>query len=195
MYCSAKQVLLLPALLIGMLLISACENDLNKIKEISAKESTNSINSTTGVDITYSDSAKVKLEMFAPLLLQYQNLKQPTKDYDKMPKGVKIIFFDANQKESGNIIADSAINHTNQKIIEFHKNVVATNSQGETFKSDELIWDQNKKIIYSDKTVQVTMKGGNVVNGVNFKSDEKLNHPVFGQSTGIFNVTDAPGNQ
>jgi LPS export ABC transporter protein LptC len=195
MHSGAKQILLLPALLVGMLLmISACENDLNKIKEISAKQSTNPVDSTTGVDVIYSDSAKVKLRLMAPLMLHYQNDKQQAKSYDKMPLGVKIMFFDTTRKESGNIVADSAIQYSGQKIIEFHKNVVATNAQGETFKSDELIWDQVKKIMYSNKPVQVVMAGGNIVNGLNFKSDEKLTHPIFGQSTGTFNVTETPGN-
>ncbi|HEY0244430.1 MAG TPA: LPS export ABC transporter periplasmic protein LptC [Mucilaginibacter sp.] len=195
MRSSAKQILLLPALLVGvLLLISACENDINKIKEISAKQSTNPIDSTTGVDVIYSDSAKVKLRLTAPLMLHYQNDREQEKSYEKMPKGVKIVFFDTTRNESGNIVADSAIQYSSQKIIEFHKNVVATNAKGETFKSDELIWDQVKKIMYSNKPVQVVMSGGNIVNGVNFKSDEKLNHPIFGQSTGTFNVTDVPGN-
>lgn len=192
MYSGAKQGLLLPALLTGMLLMGACENDLNKIKEISAKQSTSAIDSTIQVDVIYSDSAKVKLHLTAPLLLQHQDIKHPEKAYDEMPRGIKVVFFDTTRKESGNIIADFAIQHTQAKIIEFHKNVVATNAQGETFKSDELIWDQGKKIMYSNKPVQITMNGGNVLNGVNFKSDEKLTHPVFGQSTGLFNVSETP---
>jgi len=194
MHSGAKIGFLLPALLLSILLVSSCENDLTKIKEISAKQSTDSISVTTGVDVIYSDSAKVKLRMLAPLLLQYENLKVPAKTYDKMPKGVKIVFYDTLRKQSGSIVADSAINHTAAKIIEFHKNVIATNAQGETFKSDELIWDQTKKIMYSNKPVQLTMSGGNVMNGVDFTSDEKLTHPIFKQSTGTFHVSDMPGN-
>src|SRR5476651_1899440 len=126
---SAKHGLLLAALLVGMLLLNACENDLNKIKEISAKQSTSAIDSTTNVDVIYSDSARVKLHMTAPLLLQHSDVKNPEKTYDEMPRGVKIVFYDTTRKVSGTIVADSAIQHTKAKIIEFHKNVVATNAQ------------------------------------------------------------------
>jgi LPS export ABC transporter protein LptC len=194
MYSSAKQRLLLAALLMSTLLINACENDLNKIKEISKKQSTSAVDSTTNVDVIYSDSARVKLHMTAPLLLQHQDVKHPEKTYDEMPHGVKIIFYDTTRQESGSIIADSAIQHTLAKIIEFHRNVIATNAQGETYKSEELIWDQVKKVIYSNKMVQLTGKGGDVMNGVPFTSDEKLNHPVFGPSTATFHVSDMPGN-
>ena len=192
MYSGAKQVFLLPALLTGMLLISACENDLNKIKEISAKESEKPLQQTTGVDVMYSDSAKVKLRLQAPLLIEYSDTAKNAKPYQVTPKGVKVTFFDTTRLEAGNIVADSAIQFPRLRVMEFHRNVVATNAQGETFKSDELIWDQEKKTIYSNKPVQITMAGGDIINGINFKSDERLTHPIFGQSSGTFNVTETP---
>jgi LPS export ABC transporter protein LptC len=173
-----------------MLLITACENDLNKVKEISAKLVSKPIDTTTGAEVIYSDSAIVKARLIAPVLIHYT----VAKPYYIMPKGVKVIFFDRTIKETGNIVADSAVQHELEKITEFHKNVVVTNPQGETFKSDELIWDQSKKTLYSNKPVQITMANGDIMNGVNFKSDDKLEHPIFGQSTGKFNVTDSPAN-
>jgi len=194
MYSSAKQVLLLAALLMGMLLFGACENDLKKIKEISAKQSTSEVDSTTDVDVIYSDSAKVKLHMIAPLLLEHKDDKHTEKAYEEMPRGVRIVFYDTTRKESGNIVADSAIRHTLAGIIEFHKNVVATNAQGDTYRSEELIWDTNKKIIYSNKPVQLNKVTGDVLNGVSFTSDDKLTQPQFGHGNGLIHVSDMPGN-
>jgi hypothetical protein len=53
MHSRAKQVtyLLLPALLFGMLLLGACENDLNKIKAVSAKQVSQPIDTTRGVEL------------------------------------------------------------------------------------------------------------------------------------------------
>jgi hypothetical protein len=64
MYSRAKQVtyLFLPALLFGMLLLTACENDLNKIKEISALQVSQPIDTTRGVEVIYSDSAILKVK-------------------------------------------------------------------------------------------------------------------------------------
>src|ERR1700761_995187 len=153
MHLSARHLLLLTALLTGTLLFASCENDLNKIKQLSARQTTIAVDSTTNVDVIYSDSAKVKLHMISPLLLQHADDKHPEKAFEEMPHGVKIIFYDSLRRETGNIVADSAIQHTASKIIEFHKNVVAKNAQGDTYKSDELIWDQNNRKIYSNKMV------------------------------------------
>src|SRR5471030_887124 len=84
MYSGAKHGLLLAALLVSVLLLNSCENDLAKIKEISAQQSTSTVDSTTNVDVIYSDSAKVKLHMTAPLLLQHADEKNKEKSYDEM---------------------------------------------------------------------------------------------------------------
>ncbi len=192
MYGGAKQILLLAALLTGMLWIASCENDINKIKEISAKESEKPLQQTDSVDVIYSDSAKVKLRLLTPLLIEYDDTAKNAVPYKTTPKGVKVIFFDSLAREAGNIVADSGIQYPRTSIMEFHKNVVATNAQGETFKSDELIWDKNKKIIYSNKPVHLTMANGDIMDGVNFTSDDHLTHPMFKQSTATFSVTETP---
>ncbi|GAC1307767.1 MAG: hypothetical protein NVSMB24_20250 [Mucilaginibacter sp.] len=173
-----------------MLLLNACENSLDDIKKIASKEENKPISRSTGVEIIYSDSAKVKAKLTTPLMIQ---LDDKTKPYSEMPKGVKIIFYDDNLKEKGTIIADYAIRREKENIIEFRKNVVATNAQGEVFKSDELIDDQTNKKLFSTKPVQITMNNGNVMNGTNFDSNESLYPWHINQSTGVFHVTENPG--
>jgi LPS export ABC transporter protein LptC len=165
--------------------ISSCVNDLNKVKEIASNEVGIIVEPTTGVDLIMSDSAKVQLHLTAPLLLQYQT-KKP---YKVAPKGIRIVFYDkVTQKESGNIVADTGILHEDDKLYEFHKNVVATNAKGETYKSEELFWNAGTKKVYSHKNVEVTMNGGNIMNGDNFESDDKFLHPTLRNSKGIFHV-------
>jgi len=177
-----------PALLTGMLLLSACENDLKKIQEISATDVSTPVEKYTDVDIIYSDSAKVKFRIRAPLLLQYTGAKP----YNEMPKGVNVTLFDANLNQIGTLTADYAIQRESEKTIQCERNVVARNEKGETFKSDELIWDQDSKQMHSSKLVQITMANGDIMNGKGFQSDQTLNHWTIDQSTGIFNVTDSP---
>jgi LPS export ABC transporter protein LptC len=189
MYSRAKQVLTicLPALIAGMLL-SACENDLKKIREISQNQINMDVDTVHGVNIIYSDSARVKFTIDAPLLLQHTGKKE----YNVMTKGVNIIIYDKNLQKIGTLTADTGIQLQTENRIEFHKNVVAKNAKGETFKSDELIWDQTSKLMHSNKIVQITMANGDIMNGTSFQSDQTLGHWTIKQSTGIFNVTDAP---
>ena len=192
--CYPKRILIRDTnyvILIGLVLvlfISSCVNDLNKVKEIASNEVGTIVEPTTGVDLILSDSAKVTIHLTAPLILQYnpQNIKTT---YKVAPKGIKIIHYDKlTQKQDGTIIADTGILHAGEKLYEFRKNVVATNSQGDVYKSDELFWDSATKKVYSHKTVEVFMKSGNVMNGNSFESDDAFLHPSFKNSKGVFHV-------
>ena len=176
-----------PALLSGLFMLSACENDLKKIQELSANQLNMDVDTIHGVDIIYSDSAKVKFRITAPLLLQYQG-KRP---YNLMPRTVDVTVFD-NMVQTGSITADTGIQSDFEKKIEFRKNVVATNIKGETFKSNELIWDQNTKTVHSNKLVQIHLANGDIMNGTGFVSDDKMKHWTMTSSTAILNVTDSP---
>jgi len=185
-YAGAKWPMLV--LMVGMLLLSACENDLKAIQKISAQEVSKPISTTTGLDVIYSDNALVKAHLTAPLLIEYTD-----KLYREMPKGLRIISYDAKQQKESEIVADYGLQRENDNVIELRKNVVATNEKGETFKSDELIWDQNKKEYHSDKAVQILLADGSIMNGTNFKSDESMSHWTMDNSTGQITVSQNAG--
>jgi LPS export ABC transporter protein LptC len=188
MYSQAKKLshLYLPAVFICMLLAS-CENSLNDIKKIASAEADKPISRSTFVDIIYSDSAKVKAHLTAPLEIDYDDAAKP---YKEMSKGVKIIFYEDDLSVKGTITSEYAIEKDKENLIEFHKNVVAKNAQGETFKSDELIYDEANKKLFSKKPVQIIMTNGNVMNGTGFNSNESLYPWHIDQSTGVFHVND-----
>ncbi|MCO5937279.1 LPS export ABC transporter periplasmic protein LptC [Mucilaginibacter sp. RB4R14] len=174
----------LPAVFIALLL-SACENDLNKVKAIAAADATKPIQRTTGVDMILSDSGFVKAQLTAPLLIQYDTKKDP---YSVMPKGVKVVLYNRALKEDINIIADTGYYYKEKDLIIFHKNVVATRNDGIVYRSEELIWDKNKKQTYSNKNVLMTKPNGEQMTGTSFVSDDKFLNPKFQNSTAIIHV-------
>ena len=184
----AKRLLIffLPVVIAGMAVLTGCENDLKDIQKISAAEVNKPGERYTGVDVIYSDSAKVKAHMTAPVMIQYK-VKNP---YTEMPKGVKVIFYDRDIKESSTIVSDYAIRRDSLKIIELRKNVVGTNAQGDVFNSDELIWDEATREIHSNKPVTIKMADGSVTQGTSFTSDENLTHWKMIQGRGKINVKD-----
>jgi LPS export ABC transporter protein LptC len=175
--------LLLPAIFPGLLLISACENDLNKVRAVTAADATKPIQKTTGVTVTYSDSAVLKAVMTAPVLYEYQT-KTP---YREMPNGVKILFYDKGVQD-GQLTADTAIQYDDKQLIVFRKNVVAKKKDGTTYISDELYYDQKAKELYSNKRVVMTKLNGDQTTGTSFKTDDKFKNPIFQNATAIIHV-------
>ncbi|MEO8794330.1 MAG: LPS export ABC transporter periplasmic protein LptC [Daejeonella sp.] len=167
-----------------ILFFASCENDLKDVEEISSKKVSVPVDKSIGVEIIYSDSAHVKAKLTAPELLHFK-----TNDpYYEMKKGVDIVFLDANQKENSHVTADYAKRYENQRKVELRKNVVAVNQKGETFRSDELIWDENKKRFTSNKLVSIT-SAGNTLAGTSFWANENFSYYEITQSTGDLSLT------
>ena len=171
-----------------LLLLASCENDLKDVEEVSSKKNSVPMDKSTGVEIIYSDSTKVKARLITPELLHFKT-QNP---YYEMKKGVTIIFFNADLKESSRVIADYAIRRENEKQVELRRNVVATNEKGETFKSDELIWDETRKRFTSSKMVSVTFQG-NTFYGTSFWANEDFSYYEITQSTGDLSLTEKQG--
>jgi len=168
--------------ILSLFILASCENDLKDVERISANKVSVPVDKSTDVTIIYSDSAVVKGKLTTPLLNQYK--KQGSVDHTEMPKGLTIIFYDKNQNETSRVVADYGIRYENQKRVELRKNVVVTNQKGDVFKSEELIWDENKQMFYSNQLVNIIKQDGTNIYGAGFRSDENFNNPVIDKAYG-----------
>ncbi|WP_186461769.1 LPS export ABC transporter periplasmic protein LptC [Mucilaginibacter pallidiroseus] len=175
--------LYLPAILSSALLLGACENDLNKVRAVTAADATKAITITKNVRITYSDSAYVKAVLTAPV--RYEYAKKPP--VDQMPNGVKIIFYNKNLTVGGDVIADSCTRYEDKNLVVFRHNVIATNTEGVKYRSEELIWNSKTKEVYSNQSVVMTKPDGQQMTGTKFTSQE-LRNPRFENATAIVHM-------
>lgn len=159
----------LSALSIVLLFLAACAgDDLKKVSAIPANKITLTKTRTYGVDIIYSDSAVVKAKGYAPILDKVTPSSGSM--YSEMPKGVKIYFYDEFLKTKGSITSGYAINKERERITIFRKNVVVINDNM-TFTTEELTWDENKKMYFSPEGTILT-KDGNKVTGTSFTAPQ-----------------------
>jgi LPS export ABC transporter protein LptC len=100
-----------------------------------------------------------------------------------MPQGIEVVFFDENLKQTSKVTSDYAIRKENQKIVELQRNVVAVNAEGRTFKSEELIWDENLKRFYSNKVVTIITDKA-TISGTSFWATEDFSYYEIKQGAG-----------
>lgn len=166
--------------LIPLFLSSCGDDDLRKADTISAKKVVLSKDRSLKVDITFSDSAVVKAKGFAPVLDQVN----PTSGskYQEMPKGVKITFYDPLGKITGTITSEYALRKETEEITIFKRNVVVIREEL-TFNTEELTWDQRKKMFFSPRGI-VTRPDGTILNAVNFSAPQDFSSVDFEQGSG-----------
>ncbi len=169
--------------LILVLSLSSCENDLKDVERISSQTIEEPVDISYGVTIIYSDSAVVKAKMTSPEMKHF-NTVEP---YYEFPKGGLLILFDSFGKETERVSSEYAIQRENTGITELKKNVVVTRSDGLIVKSEELIWDDNKKIFYSNLPVTL-IRNGTEQHGTSFWANEDFSLVEATSLVGDFNL-------
>ena len=165
--------------------LSSCGgDDLKKVSSIAANKITLTKDRTYGAEVIYSDSAKVKAKGYAPILDKVT--PSTGAGYMEMPKGVKIYFLDEFLKSKGSITSDYAINKETEKITIFRKNVVVV-TDNMTFTTEELTWDENKRL-YTSPAGTVTTKDGNVLNGTSFSAPQDFSTYSITMPSGQANI-------
>ncbi|WP_316832370.1 hypothetical protein [Pedobacter aquatilis] len=164
---------------------------MKKASAVSSQKSAITRDRTIGVEIIYSDSARVKAKGNAPIMDKVTNANGTT--YQEMIKGVKIDFFNVNQPGviDGTLICDYAVRKEWEQKTFFRKNVIVKNAKGDTFSSEELIWDEAKKLFYSTQNVTVKSIDGNILNGVDFKAPQDFSTYEINTATGQGVLKDA----
>ncbi|MEX0987891.1 MAG: LPS export ABC transporter periplasmic protein LptC [Bacteroidales bacterium] len=169
------------------MLLSACENDIEKINLLNADANYPDLIGE-GIEVIYSDSAKVKVQMFASELKQYNNAEKP---YSEFPKGIKVIFFDDSLLVESEIQANYAIYYYEEKLWHAKDNVVAQNfKSGERLDSEELFWDEEKELIYSETYTRIVNENGTFYGEKGFRSNQGLSDYTLIGSSGVVNINE-----
>lgn len=174
-------------LLFLVLLLGGCENDIERINLLTDETDTPTVQ---GINITviYSDSAKVKVQILAPVYKQYPSVERP---YMEFEKGLEVYFYDDSAKIESQIRADYTIYYMEERLWHATGNVVAQRfDSGDALYTDELFWNEDEELIYSDSYTRVHNEGNTLYGKKGFRSHQSLSNWQLIGSSGTINVQD-----
>ena len=174
---------LLSVALLGFLAgLTACENDLDKVK-LYEKGTVGPVESAKNIKILYSDSGAVKVEITAPVLDRYET----ERPYTEMPKGVKAISYNERMEVTSRLSANYAIRYDRELKLEARKNVVVVNERGEQLTTEHLIWDERRQRLNSDEFVKITTRD-EIIYGNGFEANQDFSQYRIFNIKGIISV-------
>jgi len=177
---------IIAALLYGAAIIfSGCETEVEKIDAFSSPETLPTLYAEN-FESTFIDSFQVESYMKAPVLQQFESDDQ---NFMEFPKGVLLIRYDKEGKMISRITSDYARQYPKEKKWEAKNNVIAVNEQGDTLKTEYLIWEENSNRIYSDKFVKIIRPGNQIIKGIGFEADQNLQNWTIKNPTGTIYVS------
>ncbi|HKJ41776.1 MAG TPA: LPS export ABC transporter periplasmic protein LptC [Sunxiuqinia sp.] len=167
---------------IAMLFFS-CANKIEKIKEVSVGNKLANVEAEN-FQMTYSDSTILRFKLITPKLIRYDKTDEP---FTEFPDGVIIEKYNDKMEQIASITSNYARYYDKEKRWEAKNNVVAVNPQGDTLKTEQLIWDEDKGKIYSEQFVKIIRKD-QVITGIGFESDQDLSNWKIKEAKGSIYV-------
>ena len=119
---------------------SSILNEINQFNE-------NPVGIAYDIRMTYTDSAKVKAILTAPINLDYTHLSFK---YSEFPEGLKIVFYNDNNEEN-TVVADYGILYNQTRIVDLQRNVVLLSNNGSRLETSQMYWDSEKEWLFTEQ--------------------------------------------
>ncbi|RRA92058.1 LPS export ABC transporter periplasmic protein LptC [Paenimyroides viscosum] len=148
---------------------SACNNDLKDIQNLNKKQ-LYATGEADSINVKYTDSAKIKAEMYAIKMLDYGKAKYP---FNHFPKGIKVTVYDSNRNKNF-IVAKQATIYNKTGLINLVGDVKITSHDGKVMKTQQLFYDQKNNWFFTEHYFKVTDKNKSFFDGTGVDFDQNF---------------------
>lgn len=131
---------------VSMTLFFCCEDNTSTLNQIN-RFNENPVGTAYDIRMTYTDSARIKAILTAPIHLDYTHLSFK---YSEFPEGLKIIFYN-HKNEENTVVADYGILYNQTKIVDLQGNVVLLSNDGSRLETDQMYWDSEKEWLFTER--------------------------------------------
>lgn len=165
-----------------VLLLTSCKTDLDEAKLITSRANVN-IETGKEVEILYTDYGVTRIKAVARTATRY-NTQKP---YMEFSDGMKMYFYSATGEIESTLTARYATAVENSNEMTARDSVVVINNKGDRLDTDELIWDEEKKTIYSNSFVKISTPD-EIIYGNGMVADQNFSNYTIKKITGTVKV-------
>ena len=172
------------AVLVGAAFLFGCENTPEQINQI-VQTDTLPAETGTNVELIFSDSARVKLIISAPVLERYVNDSNIT----EFPEGVTLKVYNKLGEIESTLNANYGRHFPDQKKLEVRDQVKVVNTEGHIMETEHLIWTEDDRMINSDEFVKINT-GREIIYGEGLEAKEDFSKYRIKKIKGTITVDD-----
>lgn len=189
---TARRLRLLPAAVAVAALTlcaAACgETERAYVPDVSGETTPNM--ATTDVNTLISDSGYTRYRIEAQLWQMFEDAEEP---FWNFPNGIYLEQYDNAMAVRASVIADSARYFSRQRIWRLDGRVVMVNTEADSFLTEQVFWDQNRRKMYSDSFIHI-VRDDRTIEGYGFISDENMLSYSVNRPTAILPAERAKNN-
>lgn len=157
------------AALLGCFFMYACENKMEDVDKLSKKE----VGVEQGINIEsyLSNGGVLRAKLTAPALLRHQS-QVPRVEFTK---SLHVDFYDSLKRVESQLFAKYGEYKENENKVFLRDSIIVFNVKGDTLRTDELYWDQNKQIFFTDRPVEISqISPRQKIFGIGLTADQNL---------------------
>lgn len=146
---------------------------------------------TTDVSTLISDSGYTRYHLTTPVWQIFEDADTP---FWRFPEGLEVEQYDLHMQPTSNVVCDSAIYFSQQRLWRLDGNVVMVNTQADSFLTQQLFWDQTERKIYTDSFIHI-VRTDRVIEGYGMQSDQNMLYYTVTRPTAILPANSLPGGR
>ncbi|MDB4126569.1 LPS export ABC transporter periplasmic protein LptC [Flavobacteriales bacterium] len=167
-------------ILFFLVVLVSCTNDPKLVQEF-VSDKQQPIEQIKGAELLHTENGKVKVRVVASRIERFQDIEPSLIFSDHL----EVYFYNDSSQLQSTLMADYASIDEGKKIMLAQNNVILISSDDKKLETDELIWDENKNKIYTDKKVKITT-GKEVIYGEGFTSTSDFKKYSITKINGTF---------
>jgi LPS export ABC transporter protein LptC len=174
------------AFIAGCFFVCSCENDMGEVQALGTKKI--GVEEAKNIESYLSQAGKVKARLVAPLMLRYQ---QDTPKVE-FPKSLFVNFYNDSLKVESVLSAKYGTYLENDNRVFLRDSIVVFNVTGDTLFCNDLSWDQQKGIFYTDKSVIIKKPGGQLMYGKGLVANQDFkSYTIRSVYNSVINIPDS----
>ena len=166
-----------------LIVFASCENSEEKISNFIESENL-AVEQLTNSEIIYTENGHLKVKVISQSMERFSDKEERI----ELSGGVNFDFYKLDITNTKSVLTceKATINNTTN-IMVAKNNVVLKGSDDKELKSEQLIWDKNKNLVYTESEITIQTED-EIISGVGFKSTPDFTEYEIKKAKGVFSL-------
>tara|TARA_Y100000389_G_scaffold197562_1_gene232391 strand:+ start:82 stop:588 length:507 start_codon:yes stop_codon:yes gene_type:complete len=166
-----------------LIVLASCENSESNIRNFINTENL-AVEQLTNSEIIYTESGNLKVKVMSRKMERFLEKEEII----ELSEDVQFDFYKLDSTNTRSVLTceKATINSTTNIMIS-NNNVVLKDSGKKELKSEQLIWDKNKNLVYTESEITIQTED-EIISGVGFKSTPDFTEYEIKKAKGVFSL-------
>ena len=171
------------SLIFSLIVLASCENSESNIRNFINTENL-AIEQLTDSEIIYTENGNLKVKVMSQKMERFSDKEERI----DLAGGVHFDFYKLDSTNTKSVLTceKATINNTTNIMIA-NNNIILTGSDNKKLKSEQLIWDKNKNLVYTEAEITIQTED-EIISGVGFKSTPDFTEYEIKKAKGVFSL-------